>query len=322
MKILCLGDLHIRLNSIKEVDIYFKELYTWLENNPVDIIVNHGDTLDTHARLHSLCLNKALEYANLLTKFALVYWIIGNHDMVDESKGINSLHWANCLKSLPKLIIVDQPIYDKEFVFCPYVPKGTFITTLDKFVPWKNAKIIFSHIDIKGAKMGSITLENADAWLKDYPLLITGHIHQKQKLAENMIYIGSIMQVASDEPPDKSILFIDDKQIKEIVLNLPRKQIVHYSISEINNFTPLKDPFLTNIVYLSGTPEEIRTFRKTTDYTKLLQKVGSKNIRFRTTNETKKVISAKFKGFKELLRESIKEEDELSELFEELLTEN
>ena len=44
---------------------------------PYDLIVSMGDTLDTHRRLDSDCLNKATEYFLLLEKYAPVLLIIG-----------------------------------------------------------------------------------------------------------------------------------------------------------------------------------------------------------------------------------------------------
>src|SRR5579872_4872676 len=188
MNILCLGDLHITLKNVKEIQDYYKKLSSYLDSINIDLIIVLGDTLDTHNKLYTTCLSLAIEYIRLLLNFAPVYILVGNHDMAIETAFLNSDHWLICLKDLEryqKLTIVDNVLIHTlgkyKLVFCPYVSDGRFIEALNtKRGQWEDADCIFSHVTIKNAKLNSIIAQNADEWNENYPLLISGHIHESQ----------------------------------------------------------------------------------------------------------------------------------------------
>lgn len=335
LRILALGDLHICVKNIREVNIYLEKLRRYLEeyHDSIDFICVVGDVLDSHERIQSTCLNKALEYAKMLTEFAPCYWLVGNHDMASQVNFLNSEHWMSCLKHWEKITVVDKILIDfhkdKKIVFCPYVPDGKFIEALNtRKGEWEDANCIFSHVTIKNCKMGSIIAKDADEWLPTYPMLISGHIHDSQWITDNMFYTGSILQVSVDEKPDKCIVLVDitnkpikPSNIKTIDLELPKKKILYVDISEIEDYKIPTESDTVFTLYISGNYEQFRAFRKSNKY-KELQKLPqiktSKNIKFKPNKlETKERIKQiddlqKIKqiSFIELLSESIKQEKE------------
>ena len=131
LEILCIGDIHIKTKNFTDVDILLKELEDHLQKNHYDAIFSMGDTLDTHKRLDSDCLNKATQYFLMLEKYAQVFLIVGNHDLINNSQYLTDKHWLNGFKHTKHRFtvvdtVVDVNINGFRIVSVPYVPDGMF----------------------------------------------------------------------------------------------------------------------------------------------------------------------------------------------------
>ena len=193
-------------------------------------------------------------------------------------------HWLNSMKEWDNTIIVDkvvtEKINDQVFVFAPYVPPGRFeeaLNTLDDEykTDWKKANCIFAHQEFFGCKMGAITSVEGDKWPLDYPEIVSGHIHSKQRPQKNIYYSGSAMQHAFGESTKNIIAhftFTNNKyDLDEIDLNLPRKKIVYMDIENIEDYTaPETDDKIK--ITVSGSYDQFKALKKTKKYKKLVDK--------------------------------------------------
>ena len=329
LNILCIGDQHFKTNNIQEIEIFLVKLESYLKDNidNIDIIISLGDLLDDHSRVHITPLNLAIKYIQLLTSFRFTYQIIGNHDAYSNEIFLSDNHWANCLKHLPNLEVVDRVISrthkDFNFILCPFVPDGRFNEALNTIPSWKDAKCIFSHVTIRGTEMAnSIINKDSDIWELSYPLLISGHIHGSQWVQKNMYYTGSVMQVNIDENPDKHIALLSvtstDLIITEIKLDLPTKERIYLNINDLADF---KVPEFNNTKYaliISGSYEEFKAFKNSGLYKELCKNPyivnGSKGIMFKSALKSDILLSHikersnrhnKIQTFTELLSEAI-----------------
>jgi len=319
MKVLCLGDAHFMLSNLEQTEIYMKELETFLSTNKFDLIVNLGDTLDSFSRLSTPCLIRATKYIRLLANHALTYVIVGNHDAVNNSIFLSDNHWLEVLKYTNNVIIVDTVVKLDNLLFCPYVKDGRFIEALKTFPEdFCNFKVIFSHVSVKGVDMNGIIVKDADVWEDNYPLLISGHIHLSQWINKNCYYTGSILQVAVNENPDKHIVVLDTEtlEIKEVILNLPKKQILYFDLHEIKseNIIP-EDKNTKYTIRIKCTVEEANTFRKGTLFKNLQKKA---TVQF----ESPKTVTVKKENlntdFKEIILSLIKDDKDLLSFYNEL----
>ena len=293
LKILSLGDAHFESKNIREINIFLDKLKNYIENNlhDIDYFCILGDTLHEHERLHVSPLNKAIEYIKLLASYKKTYVLVGNHDMNNQSAFLTAEHWLNCLKPYENVIIVDDILVENlkghRIIFAPYVPQGRVLEALTLKDPeWTTSKCIFAHWDIRGANMGSIIAKDADEWKPDYPMLISGHIHLSQWLGENMYYTGSIMQVAVDESSKKhisSVIINYNKlpSIHEIDLKLPKKEIIHIDVDDVDDFQLPDEQETKYTLYISGSYEEFKSFRKSNYYRELLKQPQLIKIRFK-----------------------------------------
>lgn len=314
LNILAIGDAHFKTSNIKEVDDFLIKLESFLEEHKgnIDICVNLGDTLHEHSRLHIAPLNKAIKYTELLSRYAPTYVIIGNHCSINNSIFLSTDHWANCLKGWKNVTVVDKVIVDVikgvKLGFCPYVPDGRFIEALNTVKDeWKDCSVIFSHITITGADMGTAIATSGTKWNSEFPLLVCGHIHKSQWIGENMYYTGSAMQVDINESPDKHICIVninDNINIEEHDIGIIRKKIIELSIENIDEFNLQQGGINNNIqytLYITGTYEQIRAFRKSDKYKRLNRNV---RISFRPSN-TQIQYKQVEKSFDQLITEGI-----------------
>ena len=61
-KVIFIGDPHIQINNIKEVNIFIERVICLIKEKKPDFVVIAGDILHNHERLHTTSLNKAYEF--------------------------------------------------------------------------------------------------------------------------------------------------------------------------------------------------------------------------------------------------------------------
>lgn len=245
MKFLCIGDPHFKTDNCEETNDFIKKLEEYIKNNldTIDYIIVLGDILHNHEKLHTSALNIATSFFKMLVSYKpnKVYCLVGNHDAISNTIFLTDNHWLNILKEWNTITVIDKPyklnIENKFVVMCPYVPDGMFHKALNYISDWQEASIIFGHQLLNGVKMGSILTENVEEWKDNYPLLISGHIHDKQKIKKNLYYTGSSLQHAYGESNDKTIAIIDTNTLKiqEIDLKVMTKRIIYVDADNLKN---------------------------------------------------------------------------------------
>src|ERR1035437_6988255 len=124
MKVLFIGDPHLKINRF---DLATKFL-TWLdalivEQKP-DLVVNLGDTFDTHAVLRSEVINEFMKHVYSTINLGIPYvYLIGNHDMYrpNDSKYHAMLPYKN---KIPNLHVIDSITDFMGMTFVPYQHDG------------------------------------------------------------------------------------------------------------------------------------------------------------------------------------------------------
>lgn len=283
MRLLCIGDPHFKVDNIPDVEEFIDKVVALSEEKDPDAIVVLGDLLHTHEKIHTIPLNKAYELVARLAIVSRVFVLVGNHDLLNNQQFCSEAHWMNGMKQWEKVTIVDQPtIWEPEnysFVFLPYVPPGRLLEALDSVDRpegwWKEVNALFTHQEFRGCKMGAIISEIGDLWDLNWPLVVSGHIHDKQTPQPNLYYTGSSMQHAFGETSDKTIalvIFEDDGeyQIEELDLGLRKKRIKKLSAKEIREFQPKgRDQYKLQV---DGTHAEFLELKKTPEYQELVGK--------------------------------------------------
>ena len=271
--ILAIGDLHFRGKDermIKNVISFFLDLIR--DKSPTHVVIL-GDILHDHEKVEVVAMNLALDFFSKILEYEFVEKLIilvGNHDFYNNMVFLENKHWLNGLKQWKKTLVIDYPISLKvkelQIVCVPYVPPGRLTEALDLVSNWKFADIIFGHQEIQGAKMGAFESENGDRWESEYPLLVSGHIHDHQWLSDNMFYVGSSIYVGSSEHGEKVCVWIDDTgKLTPLPISaaIPRK--ITLDVGEVSEYSTIKG----DILVLKGTEKEISLFKKNPEFVKL-----------------------------------------------------
>jgi len=288
MKVIAIGDPHFQTDNITEVNLFIDKIEELVKKEVPDIIVILGDVLHTHERLHTIPLNKAYEFVNRMRNVTKTFILVGNHDYIQNQQFLTENHWMNGMKEWDNVEIVDVVIHriikNIHLVFCPYVPPSRFQEALNtnKENDWKNADCIFAHQEFYGCKMGAIVSVEGDKWSKEYPSVVSGHIHSRQILQDNVYYCGSSMQHAFGESEKNIIPILSWAEPKkpykliEIDLNLPRKKIIYTDIQSIDDYEQPETEDKIKIS-ISGVYDEFKAFKKTKKYKELVKK-GTKIV--------------------------------------------
>lgn len=285
--ILAIGDQHFTTKNIPEIETFIDVVTGIAKEKKPEIIVLLGDLLHTHEKINTIVLNKAYELVKQMRDIAPTFVIVGNHDYINASQFLTDNHWLNGLKEWRNVTVVDKVTHhrlgDRLLVFSPYVEPNRFVEALDTTTNWKDADIIFCHQEFFGCNMNGNYVSDQGKWDKSYPQVISGHIHTRQHLQNNIYYTGSSMETEWKDEGDStastsynSIAFITfeegEKRIEEIDLKLNRKLKIHMKLEDLDSFVvPATDDKIK--IQISGIPyEEFETLKKSTKYKELLDK--------------------------------------------------
>lgn len=340
---LVIGDPHFKVTEMAASLEMAKAILTIAQQTKPDFIVCLGDTLDRHETIHVNPLSGAVQWLAELSNIAKVYLLIGNHDRPNNSDFLSDLHpfvalrwWDN-----EKIVVVDKVVISEinglSFFFVPYVPPGRFIEALSTHPEWslekKDWSAGFCHQEFYGTTLAPlITSKNGDKWGLDYPLLINGHIHDRDLPQKNIISVGTPRQHDFDESPDKSLSLFTFTVGKEgektyheerISLPLPKKISYRLTVDEFRHWSPPStDDYVKVNIY--GTRGELVLLREA-DKVKQLRRRGIKIVTTMVDEDKKKNYPLpekewREKPFRQRLEQRVKEDVELNKIYLRIFT--
>lgn len=250
MRILAIGDPHFGTKTVNETSLMHKKILKILSKTAFNFIVVLGDVFNDHSTINILTMKRVVDFLMDLATVCPVKVLVGNHDILNNNVFIpesHSLYPLKFLDSSYKITIVDKPIIENInnfiFTFSPYVPNDRFIEALDQYTPdWKNSNIIFAHQELSGSFHNT---ECEEKWLDSYPFLVSGHIHKRQLVAKNFLYVGTPYDITFGEVEEKrisKIVYENNNWVDyEIDLKIPRK--IQLNV-DIKNYKKVIDSFI------------------------------------------------------------------------------
>jgi DNA repair exonuclease SbcCD nuclease subunit len=327
-KAFVIGDPHFKVSNCQDTELMCQQILFHVRQLNVDFIVCLGDILDRHEIIHVKPLESATKFLFDLSQVAPLYAIIGNHDRPNNSNFLTTEHPFNALKMWNNTHIIDITteaiIKNQRFIFVPYVPPQRFMEALEYVKdPLNGTTCIFAHQEFKGAKMGPIASIAGDEWNIDYPMVISGHIHDFDELQKNILYVGTPIQHSFGDKDDKCCImatFGETIKYDKIRLDMPRKRIIHLTCKELVDYEvpdKLQKDHLK--IVITGTTSEIQTTMKFPKIRSLQKryKIAFKDIPMvietRTTNIRRK-------GFEERILEKIGDDKKLKSAYSDVFT--
>ncbi len=253
-KFLLFSDIHVhphkqkneRLNDcLKALDWCFQVA----DNRNVDAVLFGGDLLHERQKLDSFTYVEVFKILNKWkNKKRPVYLLVGNHDMwFANAWTISSIYPYSAIENY---FVIDKTqsinIAGVDWHFIPYThnPLEELEILPKSSIP---KSYLLAHLAIDGAKLNSagsisdVAIEHdgdmvkVDAHLfKKYKRAFFGHYHGSQKLAENVEYIGSPLQLSFGEANEKKhviVLDSDNDSVEYIENTFSPK---HFYLNETN----------------------------------------------------------------------------------------
>ena len=226
----------------------------------------------------------------------------------------------NALKKWDNVTIVDKVIVESGVTFCPYVFPGRFTEALDTVPGSSESSIIFCHQEFRGCDMGVVKSVDGDDPDKFKSLVVSGHIHDNQRLSKNIYYVGAPLQHTFSEKEKRVLFVLDGTQITEIPVRIGLKRNIHSTCSETASID-LKsiDCNVETRLVISGSVTECKSFKRTAKYKNLIKKC---KVIFRTTSEVLDTVKSEYRPFTDVCTELIgesKNKNRLSPLLVQLL---
>lgn len=308
-KVLFIGDPHLRINKFSLATDFLSWLDKLIEEKKPDVVVNLGDSLDTHAVIRSEVLNELMNHIYRVVDMGIPYvYLKGNHDQYHpkDSKYHALLPFKGRIKNL---YIVDEPENLFGMTFVPFLADGNLF-------PKKTLSICIAHQTFLGADYGPInSSEGVDAETVEADIIISGHIHKKHNLGK-VVYVGSpYSQDASDINQIKGVSIFDTTSYKFdfIKCPLPKWSSYKYEITPQDTVEQLHadlerlllaDPLDHWIVEITGPKAEVVSYISSKKYQQLVTGIS---LRLKTvfTDKQKQKVSITATSMDHILSEFV-----------------
>jgi len=308
-KIAIIGDTHCRTKYINEYEQTKKAILNILVKEKPTLIVFLGDDLHNHSTVHSAQLSQVIDFLMCAREIAYTIKLIGNHEIVSPNSYLRGDHHFHSLHHLEGIEIIDKPTIISNVLFVPYVPVGMFNQALEEHNAnnWDVVELCFAHQEFRGVKVGSQVSTSDDVWDLTKPRMVSGHIHDRHQVQENLIYPGSPAQFTHADAEDKSILILEDEKIKYVPVegNILYKTY-HLDLTKDAPDSVSLDLNNRNRVIVKGGMGDLKSFRSSKVF-KDFQKNGVTLVPKLIVEETT-IKKAKKKTFNEIMEERMNEE--------------
>lgn len=275
MKLLLIGDLHIKISQFT----LGCSVLTWLNQVIIteqpDLIVNLGDTMNDHSVLRSEILTEFMNHISEATKVAKYHYILGNHDFYKPTDG--KYHALETFKSMPGMVVIDKIYHLANMTFVPYM------ANMNQF-PVNTRSICLAHQTFLGADYGFHRPElGVEPSSVNADIIISGHIHKRQ-IVDKVIYPGSpFAQNANDVDQSKGIMVFDTETYEYRFIESPFPKWISIKLNW-NNFTNKKDIHSSIVqcvnerdnflIDIEGPKAEITAYIDSKDVTRLRETVS------------------------------------------------
>jgi len=263
MNILFVGDPHLKITRFDLA----KRFLSWLEEtvkaSKPDLVVILGDAFDTHAVLRSEIMSEFMNCVYGILSSTPCIYLLGNHDMFKPNDATYHA-LSHLVGKIPNFTIVDKTAEHYDITFVPYIHNP-------ELFPKNTKAICVAHQTFKGADYGDITTKDGvDSESVSADVIISGHIHKKQRLGK-VIYPGSpFSQGVSDINQIKGVMMFDTATLKETHIQCPLpiwrgdKFILDqtFSIDDLHSYVEgnLKNSIDHWVIDITGTKADISSY--------------------------------------------------------------
>lgn len=290
MSICIIGDPHFKKNNKKETDILVEDSIKLVKNKKPDFVVILGDIYDEGEYLYSGCKIRVESFILRLKKLCPVYILVGNHDRPNNRVYLTDEHPFGTFEEIENVTIVDRchtmEWKGKKICMMPYVENGLFHRACeDCDINITDYDLFFCHQEFKYCDTNLITKSHCDEWLSHYPFNISGHIHKKQTIGNNLFYPGTPYQIKFNEDTDKGIyIMTENMEFEQFQTRIPLKIELTIDFRDIEQILDIEENNIYKITVL-GPKDEVKQIIQRPEYKRKLE---NNTIQYKDTTKVKK----------------------------------
>lgn len=219
-----------------------------------------GDLFHTHGKVDAACLSIASNFfQKLLHRDIEAVVLIGNHDLVDKEKTINSLRWLGGYSNISLII-------KNSYFVCPgMVCAATSYTENKEYLEdildnTSKDSFVFMHQGVSGIPVGSdfvipneiLTPDMIPSHVKH---AFTGHYHSHKRINDKLTIVGAPMQHTwADSGEDRGWLVVDSEtgEYERVLSNAPKfvkisgQTLSHYTKDIPGNYIRIEEDIKEN----------------------------------------------------------------------------
>ena len=215
-KILFIGDPHLKITRFDIAKRFLSWVNEVIHDVSPDLVVNLGDTFDTHAVVRSEILSEFGKHVNFVIERCPYIYVLGNHDMYKPSD--SKYHALQTYRSAAhdnKFLVVDETTIIDGITYVPYIHNF-------KEFPQVETPICVAHQTFVGCDYGYHRPDvGVDADRLNAEIIISGHIHKRQMFGK-VIYPGtSFAQSVNDIDQSKGVMLFDTETYKYSFIESP-----------------------------------------------------------------------------------------------------
>jgi len=229
-KILFIGDPHLKVTKLETCKTFLSWVIKVIAKHKPDMVVNLGDTFDTHAVVRSEIMGEFRKHVEQVVALTPYTYILGNHDMFKPKDA--TYHALQTFKGINGFTVVDEIIHDKKnnITWVPYQVSS-------ELFPTKTLPICVGHQTFIGADFGFYRPDDGvDPASISADVIISGHIHKRQSF-DKVIYPGSpFAQGIDDINQAKGLMLFDTETYEYEFLEspLPKWKGMRLSLDEMS----------------------------------------------------------------------------------------
>lgn len=301
MNVLFIGDPHLKITRFDLALQFLGWVTSLIERVQPDIVVNLGDTFHTHAVVRSELLSEFQKHVIESLHHTEEYiYVLGNHDMF---KPKDAKYHALQTINMAGLTIIDKVTDYRDITWVPFLPN-------EKEFPVETRDICVAHQTFIGCDYGGFKPEyGVDADKISAEVIISGHIHKRQKFGK-VIYPGTpFAQDINDINQSKGVMTFDTESYKSTFHEspLPKYRGARFDISSdihnlISNTVSGRDHW---VIEISGPRAEVNAYIDSAELALLRQKHDIRMKPYYTDKNKTKVIAIKSNGLSSIVSEYV-----------------
>lgn len=233
---LLLNDLHISANNISEFKLNISEAIGIARDKNATIIIG-GDLFMSRVS-QTLAVMETLHV--IFSENSDINFILeaGNHDKVDQKRIFSYCHIFNSIRNVD-VVDLTKVIYEEKFIIglVSYFPEeGMFediFMNLNYMVSnvCDKKKILYIHQGINGGIKGkSHGKELSTGLFEGWDNVLVGHYHDRNRVSENIMYVGASRQHNFGEDEEKGYTLIDNDGNVTFIKNKVNRRYVTLEI--------------------------------------------------------------------------------------------